>query len=46
MSDYNLASSDEARNKALDELARLIKVSTDLYGFDFADTLQAEYNKN
>jgi len=46
MSDYKIASSDEDRNKALDELARLIKVSTNLYGFDFADELQSEYDKN
>ena len=38
--DHKTAANQEAKNKALDELARLTKVATDIYGFDFADELR------
>ena len=38
--DYRTAANQEAKNKALDELARLTKVATELHGFDFADSLR------
>ena len=40
LNDYRIASSDEARQKALAELARLTAVATDVYGFEFADSLR------
>lgn len=40
LNDYKIASNEEAKQKALAELARLTAVATDFFGFEFADSLR------
>ena len=41
-SDYQLAADQESREKALATMAHLTGVASDLYGFEFADSLREE----